>query len=142
MCSGQFGLGRMLISPKELMKIQCLPVLRTSSQKSMLGIRLLHSDGLWLWCLHRAENYTSKGDLSFSPLKTLDSHICCFLDPELSIFSPDKNVFFFLFVETAGVAWKLGPGGSCVLHTCSWIRNLHSRPGWRTLHTESYRVAF
>lgn len=30
------------------------------------------------------------------PRKTLDSHICCLLDLELSIFLPDKNVYFFL----------------------------------------------
>lgn len=91
------------------MKIQCLPSPCTSSQKSMPEIQQLHSEGQWLPCFHRAENDCSKGNLYFSPPKTLDSHICCLLDPELSIFSPHKNIFFFL--GSADSSWKLGSEG-------------------------------
>ena len=91
----------MLTFPKELMKIQCLLFLVPHCKNQCLKYKL-HSDDLCLQCLHRAENYSSKGNLSFSPLKTLDSHIGCLLDPELSIFLPDKNVFS-LFV--CGTCW-------------------------------------
>lgn len=108
----------------------------------MPEIQQLHSDDLWLWGLHRAENYSSKGNLSLSPLKTLDSHICCLLDPEPSIFLSDRNVFFFLLWKVltlpGGEAWKVAayrtPVARLEISTVSHTEEL--------CKTENYRVAF
>lgn len=45
------------------------------------------------------------------PRKTLDSHICCLLDPELSIFLPDKNVYFFLLWQGLSLPGIQVPSG-------------------------------